>query len=95
MFGSNRATCNRGATVLRRAAVAGTGVWGRLICGHKWPRWTRGAPGGYFEEAEWKALLCFLNWTPTPPLAPPSLREAIHMVAGLRGFLGRKLDGEP
>lgn len=49
----------------------------------------------YFEEAEWKALLCFLSQTPTPPSTPPSLREAIHMVAGLGGFLGRKSDGEP
>ena len=49
----------------------------------------------YFEEAEWKALLCFLSGTPTPPPTPPSLRDAIHMVAGLGGFLGRKSDGEP
>jgi hypothetical protein len=26
---------------------------------------------------------------------PPTLREAVRMVASLRGFLGRKCDGEP
>jgi hypothetical protein len=49
----------------------------------------------YFEEAEWKALLCFLRRTPVAPPTPPSLREAIHLVAGLGGFLGRKSDGDP
>lgn len=48
----------------------------------------------YFEEAEWKALMTFTTKTPCPG-KPPSLREAIHRVAGLGGFLGRKGDGEP
>ena len=29
------------------------------------------------------------------PNAPPELREAIHWIAGLGGFLRRKGDGEP
>ena len=49
----------------------------------------------YFEEAEWKALMMFTTQSPVPPTKPPSLREAIHRVAGLGGFLGRKGDGEP
>ena len=49
----------------------------------------------YFEDAEWKALMMFTNHNPVPPTKPPSLREAIHRVAGLGGFLGRKGDGEP
>jgi hypothetical protein len=49
----------------------------------------------FFEDAEWKALVCFLSRTPTPPTTPPTLRAAIHMVAGLGGFLGRKSDGNP
>lgn len=49
----------------------------------------------FFEEAEWKALVCFVSQTRTPPSEPPSLREAIRMVASLGGFLGRKGDGEP
>ena len=49
----------------------------------------------FFEEAEWKALVSFVSQTPTPPHEPPSLREAIRMVASLGGFLGRKSDGEP
>jgi hypothetical protein len=49
----------------------------------------------YFEEAEWKALMVFTTQNPIPPAAPPSLREAMHRVAGLGGFLGRKGDGEP
>ena len=49
----------------------------------------------FFEEFEWKALCCFINKTPTPPSEPPTLREAMRMVAGLGGFLGRKSDGNP
>ncbi len=49
----------------------------------------------YFEEAQWQALMAFTDRTPTPPKAPPTLREAMRRVAGLGGFLGRKCDGEP
>ncbi len=49
----------------------------------------------FFEEAEWKALYAYVRQHPTPPDNPPSLREALRMVASLGGFLGRKSDGEP
>lgn len=46
----------------------------------------------FFEEHEWQALVCFVSQTAKPPDSPPSLREAMRMVAGLGGFLGRKSD---
>ncbi len=49
----------------------------------------------YFEEAEWKALVAFTTKNPVAPCEPPTLREAIRLVATLGGFLGRKGDGEP
>ena len=49
----------------------------------------------YFEEHEWQALVAFVRRQPEPPKEPPTLREAVRMVAGLGGFLGRKSDGEP
>lgn len=49
----------------------------------------------FFEEAEWKALTAYVTQNPNPPPHPPTLREAIRMVAGLGGFLGRKCDGDP
>jgi len=49
----------------------------------------------YFEELEWKALVGFIRQDPVAPPPPPSLRDAIRMVARLGGFLGRKGDGEP
>jgi len=49
----------------------------------------------YFEEAEWKALMVFTTGNAVTPDKPPSLHEAIHRVAGLGGFLGRKSDNEP
>jgi hypothetical protein len=49
----------------------------------------------FFEEAEWKALLAYITQNPNPPKKPPTLREAMRMVATLGGFLGRKGDGEP
>ena len=49
----------------------------------------------YFEEDQWKALMVFATRNPIAPVKPPSLRETIHRVAALGGFLGRKSDGEP
>jgi hypothetical protein len=49
----------------------------------------------FFEEHEWKALHTHLMKTPVPPDQPPTLRDAMRMVATLGGFLGRKGDGEP
>lgn len=49
----------------------------------------------FFEDYEWKALICFVNQTPIPPSEPPSLKDALIMVAKLGGFLGRKGDGMP
>ena len=49
----------------------------------------------YFEEAQWKALVAFATKNPAPSDEPPTLRDAIRMVATLGGFLGRKGDGEP
>lgn len=49
----------------------------------------------FFEEEEWQALCCYHQRTPTPPENPPSLGEAMRMVAKLGGFLGRTGDGHP
>jgi hypothetical protein len=49
----------------------------------------------YFEEHEWQALVTYVKRNPQLPSEPPSMREAVRMVASLGGFLGRKCDGEP
>jgi hypothetical protein len=49
----------------------------------------------FFKDIEWKALCCYVNKTSTPPENPPSLREAIYMVGGMGGYLGKKNDGFP
>jgi hypothetical protein len=48
------------------------------------------------EEFEWKAL-CVTVLAGPRRLAtkPPTLREAVRLIAQLGGFLGRKCDGEP
>ena len=45
----------------------------------------------YFEEQQWKALVAFVHREVREVV--PSLGEAMRMVAGLGGFLGRKGDG--
>ena len=47
------------------------------------------------ELEEWQALYCAIHRMPTPPPEPPSLRQAVHWIARLGGFLGRRGDGEP
>ena len=48
-----------------------------------------------FEEAERKALCCYEQGNAKAPAVPPTLGEAMRMVAKLGGFLGRKGDGNP
>ena len=49
----------------------------------------------FFEDYEWKALVTHIKKNPENLKEPPSLREAVRMIASLGGFLGRKCDGEP
>jgi hypothetical protein len=44
---------------------------------------------------EWQSLCTHFTKNPIPPLVPPTLIQAIHMIARLGGFLGRNSDGEP
>jgi hypothetical protein len=48
-----------------------------------------------FETHEWQALYCTLHRTAKPPETPPTLRQAVHWIARLGGFLDRRSDGEP
>jgi hypothetical protein len=48
-----------------------------------------------FDDDQWRALLVKVTRKITPPQTPPSLRDAVRMIAALGGFLGRKGDGEP
>jgi hypothetical protein len=48
------------------------------------------------EEFEWRVLCVTTRGrTRRLPAEPPTLREAVSMIAQLGGFLGRKCDGEP
>ncbi len=47
------------------------------------------------SRAEWQALVTYHTKNAVVPDEPPTLREAVRMIAKLGGFLGRKGDGEP
>jgi len=49
----------------------------------------------FFKDIEWKALCCFVNKTPMAPDKPPTIRQAVFMVARMGGHLGRKGDRFP
>ena len=49
----------------------------------------------FFKDVEWKGLQCFVYQTNVPPTNPPTIREAVFMVASKGGHLGRKGDGFP
>lgn len=50
----------------------------------------------YFQTDQWKALLIRTDTHHDPqPDDEPTLHHAMHLVAGLGGFLGRHSDGEP
>jgi hypothetical protein len=48
-----------------------------------------------FTEEEWQVLHRVANRTKPVPDKPPTIREAIVMIAKLGGFLARKSDGDP
>mgnify|MGYP000663421756 CR=1 FL=1 len=48
----------------------------------------------FLKESEWQALHCRHHKTNIIPSKPPSINEAIRMIASLGGFLCRKGDGE-
>lgn len=48
----------------------------------------------FLSEDEWQALYACVK-RKRPPEQPPSLRDAVRMIASLGGFPGRKCDGEP
>jgi hypothetical protein len=47
------------------------------------------------QDHEWKSLCCHIFETSLPPKKPPTVYEAVRMIAKLGGFLGRKGDKEP
>lgn len=47
------------------------------------------------ETYEWQSLYCYFHKTSVPPITPPSLHEAVVLIARLGGFLARRRDGEP
>jgi hypothetical protein len=47
------------------------------------------------QQHEWQVLHAKLHPHKPIPADPPTLREAVRMIANLGGFLGRKGDGEP
>jgi len=49
----------------------------------------------WLEEAQWKALWCYIHQRTDPPPTPPSTAQAVRWVAKLGGFLGRRSDGHP
>ena len=49
----------------------------------------------FFQEQEWQALCIHHTKNPHPPEPPPTLNQAIRMMAKLGGFMGRKGDGQP
>jgi hypothetical protein len=48
-----------------------------------------------FEEEEWISLCCLAKEPTHIPTQPPTMHEAVFMVASLGGHLGRKCDGFP
>jgi hypothetical protein len=49
----------------------------------------------FLTEDEWKILYCVANKTRIAPKTPPTVKEAVTMIAKMGGFLGRKSDGNP
>jgi hypothetical protein len=84
------------ADQLRRClAVYGVIAW-RILYATMLSRAMPEAPcTALLEPEEWQALYCAIHVTATPPATPPPLRQAVHWIGRLGGFLARRGDGEP
>jgi hypothetical protein len=49
----------------------------------------------FFKPVEWQALHCWIHQTPIVPSQPPTIEQAVKMIASKGGYLGRKGDGFP
>jgi Transposase Tn5 dimerisation domain len=81
---------------LERALAVGCIVAWRLL----WLTYTARTPPAVpcteiLARHEWEALVGTVQGRVVPPTEPPSVREAVRMIAPLGGFLARKGDGEP
>jgi len=47
------------------------------------------------DDDEWRGVYCRIQRVAVAPARPPTLRQAVRLVAQLGGFQGRKRDGEP
>ena len=54
-----------------------------------------GSALGWLTAEQCRALHCYCNKTQVAPQSPPTLGEAVFLIAKLGGFLGRKGDGFP
>jgi len=81
---------------LRRAiATYSIIAWRMLQITYESRKNTKVLANKVLEKHEWEALYCITYKTPVPPKEIPTLHEAVHWIAKLGGFLGRKSDGEP
>jgi hypothetical protein len=81
---------------LRRAiATYSIIAWRMLQITYESRKNTKALANTVLEKHEWEALYCITYKTPIPPKEIPTLHEAVHWIAKLGGFLGRKSDGEP
>jgi hypothetical protein len=49
----------------------------------------------WLPQAQWQALVCYVQRQTTPPKDCPSVRDAVRWIAQLGGWLARKNDGPP
>jgi hypothetical protein len=83
------------AALTNQLALCSSVAWRLLHLAYQ----ARATPDASCEQVllteEWQALTAFLRQSPEPAPRPPTLREAVHAIARLGGFLGRTYDGEP
>jgi hypothetical protein len=81
---------------LRRAlAVYAVVAWRLLWLTYEARAHPPASCAGLLEREEWEVLHRAVQPTAAIPAEPPTLRQAVRLVARLGGFLGRTGDGEP
>lgn len=93
--GIEKLQLEQGARLERAAATYSIVAWRVMWLTYQARMYPEDCCLSVLQQHEWQALYATTHRTLKMPPSPPTLREVVHWIARLGGFMGRRADGEP